>query len=53
MFTDDNTFGDLTNMGNDMGADDSGLIDFGDDGLGIEGSAFDDAIQGMDASDGP
>ena len=43
MFNDD-TFDDLPNM--DNGAGDDGLIDF-DGGMGMEDSAFDDALHGM------
>ena len=42
---DDGTFDDLTNM--DDGAGDDGLIDF-DGGMGMEDSAFGDALHGMD-----
>lgn len=43
---DDGTFDDLTNMGGDDNGDD-GLIDF-DGGIGMEDSAFGDALHGMD-----
>jgi hypothetical protein len=42
---DDGTFDDLTNM--DGEASDDGLLDF-DGGMGMEDSAFGDAMHGMD-----
>nr|POF14962.1 swi/snf and rsc complexes subunit ssr4 [Quercus suber] len=47
----DSTFDDLTNMG-EHGNEGDGLIDF-DGGLGLEDSAFGDALHGMESSDGP
>ena len=47
---DDGTFDDLTNMDGDAGADDDdddALLDF-DGGMGMEDSAFGDAMHGMD-----
>lgn len=47
----DTTFDDLTNMGGDEGGvDDDGLIDF-DGGVGMEDSAFGDALHGMEGGD--
>nr|POE93563.1 swi/snf and rsc complexes subunit ssr4 [Quercus suber] len=47
----DSTFDDLTNMG-EHGHEDDGLIDF-DGGVGLEDSAFGDALHGMDDTEGP
>ena len=44
---DDGTFDDLTDMDGD--GDDDGLIDFDGGGIGMEDSAFGDALHGMDS----